>query len=255
MMYPFFRAVISIGLACTALAASAASAADPSPPMKKYKINVPPSADLSYDIDAQQKGLNVKGDAVVHWHIANQAFTVANETRAMMVGKILDVKSEGTIDDYGLAPISFTEKRFHKDPTTTTFDRQAKTISFTDSTQTYAIKGGEQDRSSVIWQLISVARAAPAQFRPGSKWQFFVAGQRDADPWTFTVIKQEKIKTQAGTWNTVHVSRAPPPDSKEQKLDIWLAPTLEWYPARIRFNDADGEYIEQTLKKVDKNPA
>ena len=186
------------------------------------------------------------------WATDNKKFTVATETRAMLVGKILDAKSEGVIDEYGLAPTTFTEKRFRKDLTTVSFDRDAKTISFTGSNQTYPIKGGEQDRSSAIWQLIAIARGAPAKFKTASNWTFFVAGQHDAEPWTFKVVRQEKIDSPLGKLTALHMVKAPPPNAKGQQLDIWLAPSLEWYPVRLRFTETDGDFIEQTLEKIGK---
>lgn len=239
-----FRAFPLAALAGILLGAPPASAA------AKYKTNLPPPVELTYSIKAKQKGIPVEGDAVMRWSVANGKFSASNETRAILVGKILDARSEGAIDAYGLAPTVFTEKRFRRDRTTTSFDRSSMTIRFTASQESYPIQGGEQDRNSTIWQLISVARAAPAKFKPGSSWEFFVAGQRDADQWTFNVIKQERIETPLGQLNTVHVIRLPPPDSRQQKLDIWLAPSTEWYPVRLRFSDDNGDFIEQTLQKV-----
>lgn len=218
----------------------------------KYKFDVPPSANLSYAIKARQQGLSVEGNATVRWNTSGNKFVVTNETRAMLVGKILDTKSEGLIDAHGLAPLSSTEKRFRKEPTTATFDRAAQVISFTNSENTYPIKGGEQDRTSAVWQLISIARAAPAKFKAGSEWSFFVAGQRSGEPWTFKVVNKEKTRTGTGELDTVHVLREQPPGSKEQQLDIWLAPSLEWYPVRLRFSEADGDFIDQTLTQADK---
>jgi hypothetical protein len=216
-----------------------------------YKINPPPSAELNYAIDASQSGITLKGSGLVVWKTGQQQYSVHNETRAQLFGKILDTNSEGKIDRYGLAPARFTEKRLRKDASSATFNADSKTISFTQSAQTYPIVGGEQDRVSVVWQLASVARAAPKKFVPGSQWQFFVAGQRDAENWTFKVIKREKIVTAKGMFNAIHVLRAPPPDSQGQKLDIWLAPALEWYPVKLRFSDTDGgDYIEQSLDSV-----
>lgn len=188
----------------------------------------------------------------MQWHTTGNRFSIVTETRAALVGKILDARSEGVIGEYGLAPTIFTEKRFRKPQTTTTFDRQTRTISFTKSDQTYPIKGGEQDRSSAVWQLVAIARGAPAKFKPGSVWTFFVAGQSDAEPWAFKVVKQEQIKTPLGDMNAFHVIRLPAPDSKGQQLDIWLAPSLEWYPVRLRFTEADNDFIEQMLQKVSK---
>jgi hypothetical protein len=218
----------------------------------KFKTNLPPSAELSYSIKAKQSGLPLDGDATVRWTAANNKYEITNETRATLVGKILDAKSEGLIDEYGLAPGSFTEKRFRKEPISTTFDRAAKTIHFANSAQPYALQGGEQDRVSALWQLISIARAAPAKFKPGSQWRFVVAGHGDAEPWVFDVASQEKVTTPMGETNAVHIFRAPPPGSKDQKLDIWLAPSQEWYPVRLRFSDSNGDFIDQTLDRIVK---
>jgi len=232
-------------LSCTLLSVHAAPAA-------KYKTNLPPSVELAYAIKARQRGIPVDGEATLRWSTGGGRFSVINEARAILIGKILDARSEGEIDPFGLAPISFTEKRLRKESATTTFDRAAGTIRFSASDHRYPINGGEQDRNSVIWQLIAVARATTGKIKPGTSWNFFVAGLRDAEQWTFKVINQEKLRTALGELNTLHISRVPPPDSKEQHLDIWLAPSLEWYPAQLRFSDDNGDYIEQTLQIVRK---
>lgn len=221
-------------------------------PVSKYKTSLPPSVELTYAIKAKQKGIALDGDAVMRWTAASGKFTATNEARAMLIGKILDARSEGEIDAYGLAPAVFTEKRLRREATTTSFDRVAGTIRFSGSDHTYPINGGEQDRNSVIWELVAVARATPGRVKPGANWSFFVAGQRDAEQWTFKVVKQEKLRTPLGELNTLHITKVPPPDSKEQHLDIWLAPSLEWYPARLRFSDDNGDYIEQTLRQMGK---
>lgn len=219
-------------------------------PLHRHKFNLPPSAELSYSIRAKQSGFPLEGHAMVHWTVSGKKYSVVNEARAALFGKVLDSKSEGEIDEYGLAPHVFAEKRFRRDATTTSFDRETHTISFSTADLTYPIKGGEQDRNSAIWQLIAVARAAPARFKPGSDWTFFVAGQRDAEPWTFKVASQEKLDTPLGDITTLHVVKAPPPDSKDQQVDIWLGPQQEWYPVRLRYTDADGDFIEQTLEQI-----
>jgi hypothetical protein len=239
--------------ALLAYALSLAAAQPPDAPMTKYKFNLPPSAELSYAITAQQSGLQLGGSALVHWIVNGKKFSVASEARAMLLGKILDSRTEGVIDDYGLAPLSFTEKRFRRDRTTTTFDRDAGTIRFTTSEQTYPLRGGEQDRNSAMWQLIAVARAAPAKFKPGTEWTFFVAGQRDAEPWTFKVVEREKISTPLGELNTLHVLKEPAAESGGQHVDIWLSPQHEWYPVRLRYTEPDADYIEQTLEKIGKS--
>ncbi len=252
MISRFFLIVATAALLSNATAAPVSA---PNRPVPKYKLNVPPSVELAYAVKAKQSGIPLDGDARVKWHVGSGKFELVTEMRAMLIGKIIDARSEGRIDEYGLAPTIFTEKRFHKATSVTSFDRARKTISFSGSSETYPIKGGEQDRNSAIWQLISVARAAPKNFTPGSKWSFFVVGQRDADPWTFKVIQQEKINTPLGDLNAIHIVKVTKPDAKNQQLDIWLAPSLEWYPVRLRYTGPDADFIEQTLVKITKNPS
>ncbi|MCH8621243.1 DUF3108 domain-containing protein [Undibacterium sp. TS12] len=229
------------------MAAAQASEANP-----RHATRLPPPAELQYSIKAKQSGIPLSGSASVKWQHADQKYSIITETRAMLLGKILDASSQGSIDDYGLAPDKFIEKRFNKPATTSSFDRDSKTLRFTASTETYPLKGGEQDRTSATWQLIALARAAGDNFKAGTEWKMLVAGRRDADPWTFKVLGAENVKTPLGDMPAVHVSKAPPADSKDQQLDLWLAPGLEWYPVRLKFADADGDFVDQVLESIKK---
>lgn len=80
----------------------------------------------------------------------------------------------------------------------------------------------------------------------------FVAGRRDAETWTFKVMQNESLSTALGQLDTVHIIKAPPPDSKDQQVELWLAPSLEWYPVRVRFSDADGDFVEQMIGQIKK---
>lgn len=114
-------AVLSAALLAPALAQTADN-------MPKYKVSLPPSADLIYSITARQSGLTLNGEAKLQWTQGSGKYSVVAESRAMLFGKFLEEKSEGAIDGSGLAPQAFTEKRMRKDPTTATFDRQAGKI-------------------------------------------------------------------------------------------------------------------------------
>jgi hypothetical protein len=236
-------------LAAVLALGSGAQAAAPA----KRAVELPPSADLAYALSAQQRGFGLKGEALIAWRGGDGKYEVSVEARVPLIGKLTEYRSHGAIDSYGLAPDEFYEKRYRKDATTTVFDRVSKTITFADAAEPYVMKGGEQDRASVTWQLASVARAAgEAKFKPGSEWTFIVAGRRDAEPWTFKVVRREKIQTAMGELDTLLVTRAPRADGKSEGVDIWLAPGQEWYPVKLRFRDDDRETIEQTVTKITK---
>lgn len=239
--------------ALLALAVSLGSAsAQDSRPSPRRAIELPPSADLSYDLSARQKGFTLKGDALVTWRAGDGKYSIQAESRVALLGTITEDRSQGVVDAFGLAPAEFWEKRLRKDPTTTTFDRETRTLRFSEGKQTYPLKGGEQDRVSITWQLASVARAAGSRLKPGTSWSYFVAGRRDGEVWTFKVVKREKIKIGLGEVEAVLLSRETLDDEPKQTLDVWLAPAHEWYPVRLRYTDGERESIEQTLREINK---
>ena len=242
--------VFKMALAGTALALTVAT----SHASAQARADLPPSADLKYAIKAQQKGLSLDGEANVTWRAGEGKYSLTSESRASILGKINENRSDGLVDANGLAPEKFTEKRFRKDPYTVTFDRAARMVRFTEGKQGFPIKGGEQDRASAPWQLATLARGAPGKFVTGSEWRMVVAGRRDADTWVFKVAKAEKLRTPMGAIDAVHLVKTPAGgDAKEQQIDIWLAPAHEWYPVKIRFTDNDGDdVIEQTIAKITK---
>ncbi len=247
-------ATASAAASSASSAASAASGATTAAehPSAKHAFSLPPSADLSYTLKARQRGLSLGGESTVAWRADEHSYSIVSEAKVALFGKILENKSEGAVDDYGLAPAQYVEKRYRKEASTTSFKRDAKTIAFSESDESYPLKGGEQDRTSAPWQLLAMARSAPEKFKPGADLALFVAGRRDAEPWTFKVIKQETVHTGQGDIGAIHLSKAPPPDRQGQQVDIWLAPSLDWYPVQLRYADEDGDFVEQTLSKISK---
>lgn len=240
----------SAGVLLAATVAGAA-AADEHPSVKR-PFDLPPSAELTYDLTARQSGFSLSGKATVTWRTGDGKYQVTAESRVALLGKITENRSQGAIDSFGLAPAEFYEKRFRKEPTTSTFDRASRTLEFTHGKQTYPLKGGEQDRASMTWQLVAQARAAGDNLRPGTQWAYFVSGPRDADPWIFKVRGREKVSTPLGDLDTVHFVRLETEAVKGQNLDIWLAPSQEWYPVKLRFADDDKDFVEQTVEKIVK---
>jgi len=249
MRSPLKTFVPVLGLAL-ALAAAAAPAADY--PVARRSVSLPPPADLVYAVKGSNHGIPLMGVGTVSWRHGDGKYSLLTEARSGLFGKVLEHRSEGTLDEYGLAPATYYEKRIRKQPTTTRFDRSAQRIEFQDGKTSYPIRGGEQDRSSVPWQLLALARATPEKFSPGSEWRFFVAGRRDGEAWTFRVVGNETLATDMGELKVVHVTRKAMKNDHGQHVDLWLAPTLDWYPARIRYQEADGDSFEQVLEKVNR---
>jgi hypothetical protein len=216
------------------------------------KINPPPSAKLDYLIRADIQGLSLEGSGSIDWQYSSPKYRLQFDTRSPLIGLLLSERSEGSVDRRQLQPASFYSKRFRKEAATVNFDRLAGSIIFPGDTAPLKLEGNEQDRISVLWQLVSMVRATPSRFNAGSPWKFFVIGHRGGEAWTFTVSEKERLRTSLGEVDSLHLVHLPPEHSKAPKVDIWLAPAMDWLPVRIRFSEENGDTIEQTLDRIQK---
>ena len=216
------------------------------------KINPPPSTKLDYVIRADIHGLSLEGNGTIDWQLTSSKYRLQFDTRSSLLGLLLSERSEGSVEQRNLQPATFYSKRFRKDPTTVNFDRQAGSIIFPGETAPIKLEGGEQDRISVLWQLLSMVRATPARFNAGSPWKFFVIGHRGGEAWTFTVDGKQRLRTALGEVDSLHLIHLPPEHSNAPKVDIWLAQSMDWMPVRIRFSEENGDTIEQTLERIQK---
>lgn len=215
----------------------------------RYKVSLPPSAELKYDVQALREGQMVYGRGKITWQSDGGNYTVNGEA-GILFFTVLNFTSAGAIDDFGVAPVLYSEKRFRKSETNTHFHRERNTISFSASTASYPRKGGEQDRASIIWQLAGIGRGGSGKIVPGAEIDIFVAGARDAEMWRIHVIGEEEIEVGTGKTMAWHVMRAPRAGSYDKKLDIWLAPQQQWYPVRLRETETNGDYLDMSLSTL-----
>lgn len=218
----------------------------------KMNSNPPPSSQLHYRLRADIKGLSVEGNGQIEWQLNAKQYRLVFDTSTQLTGPLMSEKSEGAVDRQGLAPSNFLLKRLRKEPVAVVFDRRAGQINFASDIPSHKIQGGEQDRLSVLWQLLSIARARPGSFTPGSTWKFFVAGHRGGESWTFQVKDKQRLQTSLGEIDTLHVIHLPTDPGGGRQVDIWLAPSQEWFPVRLRFTEPGGDAIEQTIEKITK---
>jgi hypothetical protein len=225
-----------------------AAPADEPPP--RYRVRTPPPVALKYDVESLREGQTVYGHGKIAWRTDGAGYRVDGEAGVLFF-TVLNFQSQGVLDEFGVAPERYSEKRFRRAETATHFRRDTGRISFSASTASYPRHGGEQDRASIVWQLAAIGLGDPGQYAPGAQLQFFVAGVRDAEPWLMQVIGLERVDTPAGAAEAWHVMRLPRPGSYEQKLDIWLAPQRSWYPVRLRFTETNGDYLDMALSSAE----
>ena len=217
-----------------------------------YKVEFPPSAELKYDVEKvpADGGGPSYGSGTISWQNGGGKYQVDGEADVLFL-TLIKFTSEGNFDSYGIAPVQYSEKRFRRSETATHFNRDERNnISFSASTLSYPIKGGEQDTSSVVWEIAGIGRGDHEKFIPGAQIDLFVAGTRDADIWSILVVGQEEVEIDHNKMQTWHVVRIPRTGSYDRKIDIWLAPQDQWYPVKIRQTEKNGDYFDMTMTSV-----
>jgi len=220
--------------------------------LRRYKVNLPPSASFDMTVDrVDADGTKWTGSATMTWHTDGSRYSASVEAGvSMLITRInlLVLRSEGEIDDYGIAPVTVTEKRARRAETATHFNRAEGTITFSASERSYPLLVGAQDKATVPFQLGGIGRADVNQF--GSDIDIQVGEEKEATIFRFQLIGEEEIDTKTGKVVTWHLSRPPKPGSYSSRLDIWLAPGLNWYPIQIRNTEASGALTTQTVSNI-----
>ncbi|HEX5342904.1 MAG TPA: DUF3108 domain-containing protein [Duganella sp.] len=232
--------------------AAAVPDAAPRQGLRRYKVNLPPSASFDMTVDrVDADGTKWTGSATMTWHTDGSRYSASVEAGvSMLITRInlLVLRSEGEIDDYGIAPVTVTEKRARRAETATHFNRAEGTITFSASERSYPLLVGAQDKATVPFQLGGIGRADVNQF--GSDIDIQVGEEKEATIFRFQLIGEEEIETKTGKVVTWHLSRPPKPGSYSSRLDIWLAPGLNWYPIQIRNTEASGALTTQTVSNI-----
>jgi hypothetical protein len=225
---------------------------DPGQAMRRYQVNLPPSA--SFDMTVARvdaDGTKWTGAAAMTWHTDGSRYRASVEAGVSLLitrVNLLVLRSEGTIDDYGIAPVTATEKRARRAETATHFNRDAGTISFSASERSYPLLVGAQDKATVPFQLGGIGRADVNQL--GGDIDIQVGEEKAATIFRFELVGEEELDTRMGKLATWHLTRPPKPGTYSSRLDIWLAPGLNWYPVQIRNTEANGALTTQTVSNI-----
>lgn len=212
------------------------------------KISLPPSAELVYSARAMQGTRSLSGSGNILWQQNGLTYTIKGEASALFLS-LLSYQSSGQLSKAGILPDLYHEKRIGKSATQTHFVRERKTISFSASTAVHEIQGSEQDRGSIIWQLVGMARGDPAKLEPGLTFETIIAGTKAADRWRVQISGTENLALTDGNFTAWHWVLLPVENRFDYQIDLWLAPEKEWYPVKIMYGNRTGANLTMTLEK------
>lgn len=212
---------------------------------------VPPPIRLLYNLEGQARNLQYQARGEVLWRHDGQRYNLRLSVSAFLIGSRSQT-SEGDITPQGLAPRRYADK--WRGEQAAHFNRETGRITFSVNTPDAVLLPGAQDRLSLFIQVPALMAADPKRMAAGNRFTLQTVSTREAEPWIITADGEERLNLPIGDMVTFKFSRAPrrPYDSR---LELWLAPELNYLPVRIRVTPANGDFVDQQLRAHEPAPA
>jgi hypothetical protein len=222
---------------------SPTAGAQPTPPQAQAQLNIPGSVRLKYQMTGLSRSLTYHATGVMTWLQDGSHYEANMVVSAFLIGS-RSLNSVGDITVDGLAPKRFADKG--RSELAAHFQADKGKITFSANTPDAPWKRGAQDRLSVFFQLASLLAGQPEGFPLGTKFPIYTAGQRDVDTWTFSVTGSEVLNLPHSAVQAIKLTRDPRQEF-DQLVEVWFAPTLGYWPVRIKITQSSGDYIDQQL--------
>ena len=217
----------------------------------------PGATRLSYVLTGNYRG-EINGKAQVEWLRAGNKYQVHLD---VLVGVPMAplitrrMSSEGQITPEGLVP-----ERFDEDTKVMFRDRRRLKVSFEADTVVLANgarqprPAGVQDSASQFVQLSYLFSLKPELLAVGGAVTVPLALSRKIDTWTYDVVAAEPLFTPFGEVASYHLKprragQATGQVSSDLTAEIWIAPSLQYLPARIRIRQDADTFIDMLIER------
>ncbi len=228
-------------------AATAAQAAAEVQNAKKVVYAAP--ALLLYDGRGEEKGFKYSASGELWWQPEAQRYNARLELAAFGF-RVRTWTSKGELTDGGLQPVRFGDKPRGAEKATH-FQRDKGIISFSANNADVPLQPGAQDKLSALLQLSALFAGEPARYVAGTSIRFQAADAHRAEVWDFKVGASETLELPGGTLRGTRFTKEPTVEF-DQRIEVWLAPDMQFLPVRIRITEANGAYADLLWRKTQK---
>lgn len=212
-------------------------------------FTIPGSMRLRYKVSAHSRNQLWQGDGELHWRHDGEQYEARLEVSSFLLPTRTQ-RSTGRITADGLAPSRFSDKS--RGEQAAHFERDQGKVVFSGNQPEVPLLPGAQDRLSVLMQLGALIAGNPTKFRADATIAIQTASTRDAEQWIFTVEGEEQLQLPGGTLATLKLTRAPRREF-DQKVELWLAPGMDYVPVRLRLTQPNGDWLDQQWWSTDKS--
>jgi len=225
--------------------ASAAAPALAAPAHAAVQVVLPKSARFVYDSYGTVRVggfvLGVRGRTTTRWKFQDGHYQSDLSIDVVNFSE----SSRGRFDpDFGLEPERYSETRPRRPVATAQFDWTNRRVTFTEDKQQDEAEPGTQDRLSVQFQLSVLRQVYPERFVRGGSMPITLAGTHDVSHWTFTVTGDDIVDSSLGHLPALRVLSNRTTAAGRESLEVWISEKLDWFPARIRMVDKNGNVLD-----------
>jgi len=203
---------------------------------------------LHYQVVAEVRGQTRSAAGELVWRHDGESYEATFEIGAPALPARTQ-RSTGRITAQGLAPLRFSDRG--RTEQATHFLRDKGTVVFSSNRPDAPLLPGAQDRLSVLLQLAAMVAGQPAKFPPAATIAIQTADTRDAEPWLFTVGQVEELHLPGGTVQGLKLTRNPRREF-DHKIELWLAPGMDYVPVRLRLTQPGGDSVDQLWSSTDR---
>jgi hypothetical protein len=221
-----------------------ASSNGPTPAGLIGGFRAPTAARLRYDLQGIAKGFGYSAKAELLWQPDASQYEARLEVSHFLLGSRVQT-SQGQINPEGLAPRRFGDKV--RSEQAAHFQRDKGLITYSANTPDAPLLAGMQDRLSVFIQISGMLLAEPQRWGTGAVMNFHTTGARDTEPWAFQVAGMETLKMPYGGIEAMRLVRQEQ-KQYDQRVELWMAPSLEHLPVRIRITQTSGDQVDLLLR-------
>ena len=203
---------------------------------------------LKYRAKGEIKGIPYFANGELLWNHNSETYTARLEISHFLMGSRVQT-SVGALSPRGLEPTRFGDKV--RSEVAAHFDRTLGKVTFSANTPDVPLLAGAQDQVSVFIQMASMLLSAPDLVPTGVTLPFQAVGPRSAESWAFVVGSVENLNLPGGDIAALRLWRDPTGEH-DPKVEIWLAPTLEYMPVRIRLTRGSDDFVELQWNSTEK---
>jgi hypothetical protein len=226
----------------------AAAGSPEAPALPVYDYRFPGSTRLKYEVSGLVKGFGYRVSGELLWLQDGKTYDARLEISHFLLGSRLQT-SKGALTPRGLEPLRFGDKV--RSEVAAHFQRAKGLVTFSANTPDTPLMPLAQDQLSIFVQLAAMWGANPGRFAPGMQLPFQAVGPRTSENWTFLVGTPERLKIDGRELPATKLLRERSGDF-DTRVELWLAPALDYLPARIRLTQSNGDEVDMLWSRSEK---